>query len=122
MRIANWRQLLRLQIAVLYGLAMALLPLAHQPLRATAGEITLATLDDGTTVEICSSTQGGAGKSHASTCDACRLTSSPGLFTAALALLIGQLQTPQRIALASEQLSHPAVEHSQSQPRAPPVA
>lgn len=85
------RQVLaRLAIAALYALAMASLPFAHrQPATAAAPDLSAYALPDGTLPILCTTNPNGSGKSQqgSGTCDACRLTSAPGLVLPALAAL-----------------------------------
>ncbi len=70
----------RLFIAVLYGLAMLLMPLAHRPVRQSTPDLSAYELPDGTLPLLCSPAKGGGSRSRSFTvCDACLLTAAPGL-------------------------------------------
>ena len=76
----------RILIVALYGLAALLMPLAHHPLDlGTKADLSVFALPDGTIPVLCSSVAGKSGQPGSVThvvCDACLLTSAPGLLAA----------------------------------------
>jgi len=111
-------------LAILYGLAMLLLPLAHRPLPSAGTELSAFTLPDGTLPVIC---WGGAGQSKQPTsakptCDACLLTAAPGLFPS----LIVQVVPPARALILADHIPQEIVRafsaNAATYPRGPPAS
>lgn len=118
------RRILRATVAALYALAMASLPFAHRQ-AATAAEPDLSAyaLPDGTLPILCTTNLKGSGKSHqgSGTCEACRLTSAPGLVLPALgALPSPAIATCVCIVAHVDVIAH-QTRHHDGQPRAPPL-
>ena len=119
---------LRCVLVALYGLAMALLPFAHQPaISGTnspgAAELAAYALPDGTLPLLCKTDGTGPDSSVARAgCPACTLLSSPGLLPPDQVLAPASLPhatlavpcTPERMVASSFNIS--------ARPRAPPAA
>lgn len=120
---ARRRQIPKLLIAALYGLAMLLVPLAHRPVRQSVPDLSAYALPDGSIPSLCD----GAGKSdgkHPSTrsvCSACLLTTAPGLTVAGWSVTPPQAMPPASI---GPTITHDRNEQrfaTASRPRAPPT-
>lgn len=112
-------------LAVLYGLAMLLLPLAHRPLAPATTDLSAYALPDGTLPVICWSGIGQSKlpKSAKRICDACLLTAAPGLFPAELV----QLPSAPRVVAELDQAHEAQVQaqfsvNTAAYPRAPPAS
>lgn len=117
---------MRLVLAILYGLAMVLLPLAHRMSALQSGppaELVAFALPDGSLPVLCQPGKSGTGsKLEGSSCPACLLLSSPGLpgpiarHAAPMIRCIGMrgVACPEEVAPLAAVLS--------AHPRAPPLA
>lgn len=111
-------------IAALYGLAMLLVPLAHQPLNVSDGpDLSAYALPDGTLPILCASLPGKPGQPAGKPgviCDACLLTSAPGLVVAGLEIPPVPFAVPVRIGQTFK--THGIVRRhtTAARPRAPP--
>jgi len=121
MRVFNRQLNERLFIAVLYGLAMLLMPLAHRPVRQSAPDLSAYELPDGTLPLLCSPAKGGGSRSQSiAVCDACLLTAAPGLIIGGLAIsapavsVVAVLEAPYEIPSFKKRFD------SDARPRAPP--
>lgn len=114
----------KIYLAVLYGLAMLLLPLAHRPLAPAEADLSAYALPDGTLPIICWS---GAGQSNQPTsakriCDACLLTAAPGLFPS---LIVQAMPASRVIIVVSPSRQAPVrvfSANAAAYPRAPPAS
>lgn len=111
-------------VVTLYGLAMALMPFGHRPLNLPTGpDLSEYALPDGTLPVLCATTPGKPGQPASRSgviCDACLLTSAPGLVVAGLVLPPAPQSVPVRLGRALETQSVPQKYTTAARPRAPP--
>ena len=111
----------RLFIAVLYGLAMLLMPLAHRPVRPSTPDLSAYALPDGSLPLLCSPAKGDGSRSRtAAVCEACLLTAAPGLIVSGPPLSVPVVS--MRVALDAPREA-PTIKQrfdSDARPRAPP--
>jgi len=121
MRVLNRLLNGKLFIAVLYGLAMLLMPLAHRPVRQSTPDLAAYALPDGTLPLLCSPAKGGGSRGRTIVkCDACLLTAAPGLIVTApsvsaqVGLIRVAVSVPREVPIFEQRLG------SDARPRAPP--
>jgi hypothetical protein len=113
-----------LLLVALYGLAMLLVPLAHRPLDMVAGpDLSAYALPDGTIAVLCSTVPAKSGQPtgrSGGTCDACLLTSAPGLIVTGVDIVPVLASAPVRLGRASQ--THGVAQRivTAARPRAPP--
>lgn len=113
----------KLIIAGLYGLAMLLMPMAHRPVRQASPDLSAYALPDGTLPLLCSPTSRAPGAPSGRSiafCDACLLTSAPGLVVAGLVFTPPPASPPLRLGLTIETRRIARRMVTAARPRAPP--
>lgn len=109
-------------LIALYGLSMALLPLAHRATDLRTPDLSAYTLPDGSTPVLCTpGKKSDTNTRHRSwVCDACRLTSAPGLVALPSALhTAGPWKIPKLIS-AVQVVPTARLWLSAARPRGPP--
>lgn len=125
MRVSERHRIARATVAILYGLAMLLLPLAHRSGGASLPEeLSAYALPDGTLPVICTTGKDPteAPRGHATICDACVLFCAPGLLVSATSAIGLPFILPVRLGRQSELAFGDRLYLTfAAQPRAPPT-
>lgn len=109
-------------VVALYGLAMLLLPFAHRQLVPEPKPDLSAYAMPGGALPVICTTNGKDGKPSSASghCDACRLTSAPGLLAAAPAVEPSVFAIPAQLAVRAAFISIGRPSEIVAEPRAPP--